>query len=307
MPFDLAALLDEAKGVAPVTFKTTFPDSKIVYPYAEELAQREPTATKPVAQKQPTKKHVIAKHLSHTAAVPQGRTHTVTSEVERRFQNASKQPVAKSTVEKLLSDLSPGRKGPKSSRALRNPISKLPKAAGASTQGVREKKHLQDQFDVESDDGNTFDRSKKRCYEEFEITADTDLTALEALATKPILKAPVEPAKRPAMKKLKTASGKAAVPRTATKKRVAKAEHSDEDAELTLRKIPAKKAVSCTASKSTAAEAKAKKPAAKKSPSPKKPAVNKKLVKVLGKGDNAPGMGAKITAAQLAARKGSKQ
>jgi hypothetical protein len=149
--------------------------------------------------------------------------------------------------------------------------------------------------------------SKKRSYDEFEITAETDLTALEALATTPLLEhapAHVEPAN----KKLKIASGKAGVPRATTKKRSVIAKYSDQEAEPTLLKNSAKKAVSRTTSKTSAAEVKAKKPAAAmKIASLKKLAVNKKLAKVLGKGDDAPGTGAKLTAVQLAARKARKQ
>ncbi|KAF2440394.1 hypothetical protein P171DRAFT_489110 [Karstenula rhodostoma CBS 690.94] len=307
MSFNIQDLLSEATGVKPVKFKTTFPDSKMTYPSAEELAAHpqpqpqpmpkpKPTVPKPVAQKQ-----ALLKSTSQTPAAAKN----LYEELARVFPDEPKKPTAKpkSALEKLFYQDTPAAKRRKAPRASSKEVSKASNAAGAGA-------HNACKQPTEDFDAGAGSASKKRSYEEFEITSDTDLAELAKKSVLKPAKMEAEAVKAPAAKKVKSLLGKAGVRRVASKKSSAEAEYSDEEVEYAPCKKATKKPVSRTASKTMAADVKVeKRAAAVESPAPKKPAMNKNLAKVLdkAKGGNLPGKRVMLTAAQMAARKAGRK
>ncbi|KAJ4357388.1 uncharacterized protein N0V89_001963 [Didymosphaeria variabile] len=317
MAFKIADLVAEATGVNPVTFKTSFADSPLAYPEqadkhpempepttAEKTVEKAPEKTTEKATEETSVKLAPEKSSSGTPAA-QAHVQQAHEYSEPLIESEPKRTVAKSAAAKLDSSRTTSGKRPKAPRAVRKPKATLPKAAKTG-----EEPDMSIGQHVNQSEATNEGVSKKRTFDEFEITADTDIAALEALGKKPVLEntePALEAVKRPATKKVKTDSGKGVVSRATKKKSAVEAESSDEEVEHIPAKKPAKKAVSQSTSKATPADAKVKKPAApKKTPAPKKAAVTKKLEKAL-KGNNVPGKATKLTPAQIAARKaGSK-
>ncbi|KAL1612167.1 hypothetical protein SLS60_000391 [Paraconiothyrium brasiliense] len=304
MAFKIADLVAEATGVNPVKFNTTFADSPLTYPdqAVQQPEMPEPTTAKKTVEKAPEKATEDTTEKS-SSATPAAQGHL-------QQDHDSSEPVIKSEPNGTVAKPAAAKRH-KASRIVRKPKATLPKTAKTGEADARNEEldggpEMTTGQQVEDSEGKNGGASKKRTFDEFEITADTDIGALAALGRTPVLEhaeASLEVVKIPATKKVKTNSGKGTAPLTTKMKSTVKAKHSDGEVEHISAKKPTNKAVSRSALKTKPADAKVKKPAAaKKTHAPKKAAATKKLEKALA-GVNGPGRATKLTPAQIAARK----
>lgn len=336
MSFNIMNLLAEAKGeVAPV-FTKTFDHSIMAFPSAEERAAHAKSLSataKPIAETEATNKTMLkkydtlkelpnnlsasAKQPAPTRVVEKGSSKTTAAEAahsERPSAMADKKP--KSAIKELWEQHTRSTKRSKkvsldTRKTVSRPMKKTSVAnyqddTKGSSGGIKADHSEKAATDV---DTVANARSKKRNYEEFDLSDDDDFEKLEKLMKAAAPKVKPEPAfvpephavPRPAKRKMKAFPGLAVLSPGTGKKGVTKTERSDKKVERKQGEKAVKKPFARSGSKSTGSAAKIEKQGAKKETLEKqKLCVEKNMANVLetAQSENLPGMRAMIAAAE---------